>query len=264
MNVTIQDVTPQMAEVWLNQNKSNRALRPGIVEKYAADMVAGKWTQTIDPIGFYKDGDVCNGQHRLFALVESDTTQKFIVVHGIDRAAGLNIDTGFLRTLIDNARISGSDDGLSPALITAARAIALGNTQGTKSDSYTQKLAMVNEYREAAAFAASNVRRTRYLCGGAVLGAVGRAWLVEADKDRLARFCDVLASGLHENDGETPATALRNYLLKEQGIASTSTMWRDTFLKAMNAVYYFMRAKKLTVLKAVADEAYPLKKGKKK
>jgi hypothetical protein len=265
MNVTVEDVTPQIAEVWLNQNKTNRTLREGVAEAYAADMSADKWTQCTDPIGFYSDGDLANGQHRLFAVCLSGTTQKFIVVRGLSREDGLNIDTGFMRTLIDNARISGTDDGLSNTLVTAARAIANGSPNGAKRETYAQKLEIIEKYRAPAQFAASHVRRIRFLCSSPVLAAVGRAFMYEADQDRLRYFCTVLATGLYDDkEADSSAIVLRNYLLTKGALASSSAMWPDTFSKAQNAIWYFMHHKKLTTLKATDEETYPLTRTKKR
>lgn len=35
INPTMEDVTPVKAEKWLNQNRGNRKLREGVVERYA-------------------------------------------------------------------------------------------------------------------------------------------------------------------------------------------------------------------------------------
>lgn len=75
MQLTVEKITPKIAEAWLNANTCNRKLRDGIVERYAADMTAGKWTECPEPISFYVDGDLADGQHRLFAITESGTTQ---------------------------------------------------------------------------------------------------------------------------------------------------------------------------------------------
>lgn len=261
MNIVLETVTPKLAEAWINANKSNRKLREGLVEKYTCDMRAGKWTQCPEPISFYADGDLADGQHRLFAIIESDTTQEFPIARGLSREAGLNINTGAGRTLIDNARISGADTSLSPTLIAAAKAIEFGSLQWTgKGISNAETLSVVERHRAAAHFAATHVKRKQLLCGATVLGAVGRAWYVEPDKNRIVRFCEVLGSGFYEGDAETAAVTLRNYLLAKGSTASSSGLWHDTFLKAQNALSYFMRGKKLTTIKSVAEEIYPLTK----
>ncbi len=262
MNVTQELVTPKLAEAWLVANKSNRTMRSGVAERYTADMKAGRWTECPEPITFYADGDLADGQHRLWAIVESGCSISFLIARGLSREAGLNINTGLGRSLIDNARISGADTGLSPAVITAARAIEFGVAAPGRALSNAEVLATVERHREPATFAATTVKRRQLLCGAVVLGAVGRAYLHEPDHDRLRRFCDVLGSGFYEGDGETAAVTLRNYLTTKGATASSSALWRDTFLKCQNAVWYFMRGKKLTAIKVVSEEVYPLAKAK--
>ncbi len=259
MEIGIENVTPTKAMAWLNLNKSNRKMREGVAEKYAADMSAGRWTSCPTPISFYDDGDVADGQHRLWAIVESGVAQKFPVARGLKREDGLNIDTGFGRTLVDAGRISGRDTGLSTTLLAVARAVAEGScAKGTPSNA--QRLAWVAEHREASTWAASNGPKAKYLRNTVVLTSIARAWYYETDLSRLKRFCDVVNSGFYDGDGESAAVALRNYLLQKEAVSSSAAMWGDTFLKVQNAIAYFMKGKKLTVIRGVADEAYPLKK----
>ncbi len=252
------NITPKMAEQWLNTNTSNRSLRAGVVEQYAADMKAGNWTQCTAPICFYDDGDLADGQHRLYAVVESQTTQRFMVMRGLSREDGLNIDTGLGRTVVDNGRISGLDTGLSAALVGTARAVASGMpSMGRMSNA--QKLAVVSQHREACEWAVSHVPHTKNICNSVVLGAVARAWYVERDHERLAEFCKVIGTGFANGDGDTAAVAMRNYMLQNAGIASGAAMWRDSFLKVQNAIHYFMERRRLTVIKSVKEDTYPLK-----
>lgn len=263
VTTTNEKITPAKAEQWLNSNCNNRSLREGVVEAYADDMRNGNWTRCTQPIAFYEDGDLADGQHRLYAIVESATTQEFIVMRGLSRRDGLNIDTGLARTIVDNARISGIDIDLSNNLVAAARAIELGETGGGgKRMTNAQKLAVVNEHREAAQWAISNLPRAKNIYNAPMLAGIGRAWYIESDMERLAQFCKVVGTGFGDGVEDSAAIAMRNYLLSNAGMASTSTMWRDTFLKGMNAIKYFMNRRRLTIIKSVSEEVYPLKKKK--
>jgi hypothetical protein len=262
MNIIVETITPTIAEAWLNANKSNRKMRDGVAEKYADDMRSGRWTVCPEPISFYVDGDLADGQHRLWAIVDSNTIQTFPVARGLLRIDGLNLNTGLGRSVVDNARISGTDTGLSFTLIAAAKAIEFGTIALNRTVSNSETLEVVNRHREAASFAASAVRRRQLLCGAVVMGAVGRAYVHETDHARLQRFCDVLGTGFYEGQDETAAITLRNYLLTKGAVASSTALWRDTFLKCQNAVHYFMRSKKLMTIKSVSEDMYPLTKAK--
>jgi hypothetical protein len=260
MDIKMETVTPSKAEAWLNVNKNNRKMRDGVAEKYADDMRNGRWTECPEPISFYADGDLADGQHRLWAIVESGCSISFPVARGLPRSAGLNINTGLTRSIVDNGRISGADTDLSNELVSVARALAQGH-QGSSSAplSNAARLEMVDEHREAAKWALANGPRGRGLRNAVTLAAIARAWYWEADKGRLKRFADVVSTGFADGDSESAAIALRNYFLTKKALLSGG-LWADTFIKTQNAIHYFMRGKKLTVIKGVQEEQYPLKK----
>lgn len=261
MEAKLEKITPNKAEKILDSNSINRSLRPGVVEKYADDMRKGRWTRCTAPIAFYEDGELADGQHRLYAIIESGAAQDFFVVRGLSREDGLNIDTGLGRSLVDNGRISGVDPNLSNTLIAVARGMSEGQQSSARNKglSNAARLEMVEAHREAAEWAVRNGPRGKGIRNAALLAALGRAWYLEADKERLARFCEVINTGFANGDTESAAIALRNYFIGRKGLVN-SGMWRDTFLKSMNAISYFMRGRRLTVIKGVAEEAYPLPK----
>lgn len=256
----LEKFTPAKAEAWLNRNKTNRRMRPGVAEKYAHDMKTGKWTECDMPITVYEDGDLANGQHRLWAIIESGTTQWFFVLRGFPRPAGLNVDTQLPRTLVDNARIAGVDDALNNTLVSWTRAVEYGDRQ-KRGNSFAERLDFVEKHREAVVWASvEGCLKGRYIRSAIIGAAMSRAWYHEDDKERLALFGKVVSTGFGNGDEDSAAVALRNYFLANNG--KTQFAWRDSFLKAQNAISYFMRRKKLHVIKGLKDEAYPKLKGK--
>lgn len=264
MQITMEKITPAKATTWLNKNTRNRKMRAGLAEKYAADMKAGRWTECPVPISFCDDGALADGQHRLWAIIEADVTLTMPVARGLTQEDMLNIDTGRSRTLVDNAKISGMNTSLSNELLAVVQAVEDGMRQpagpkNKKQRSNAERMDLVEKHGDAAAWAITNGPKGQGRRNKLTLAAVARAWYVEEDKERLRRFCDVFTSGMPGSDSELAAVALRNYFLLKGPAVSTEGMWRDTFLKAQNAIYYFMRGKKLTTIKKVADEMYPLK-----
>lgn len=264
IDISQERVTPKKAEEWLNANNVNRRLDNDKVTQYANDMRDGRWTSCAAPICFYDDGNIADGQHRLWAVVEAGSPMSFIIARGFSREDGLNIDRGKPRSLVDNAKISGSDVGLTNELIGVCRAIEDGqhanstNRSGSRLRSDAERLAIVAKHREAADWAISNGPRGKGIRTAMLTGAVARAWYFEADLDRLRRFGDVVTDGFSDGDAESAAVAFRNYLIHKSS-ATSSALWRDTFLKAQNAIYYFMQGRRLTVIKSVNSEQYPLK-----
>lgn len=206
-------ITGDKAEKYLNRNNGNRKMRDGIAEKYANDMREGRWTECAAPIVIYENGDIADGQHRLWAIVDSGKTQKFLVIRDFPREAGLNIDTGVPRSLVDNARISGLDNGLSNELISVARAIHYGERGGkTTQLSNSARLELIAQYREAADWAVAHGPRGKGLRNAVILAAVGRAYMHVDDREVLQRFCNVVSTGHSDGHHESAAVSLRNYL----------------------------------------------------
>jgi len=255
MQVTLERVTPRMAAAWLNMNTHNRKLRSGVAERYAADMMAGRWTSCPEPISFYADGRLADGQHRLFAIVESDVAITLPIARGLTLQDGLNLNTGIPRNVIDNVRLTGIEVDVDKQKLATAKSIHYG-TRWHAAPSTSESLAIYLQHQDAAVFATKHVAHAAGLCSSLITGAVGRAWYFETDKQRLARFCSVLANGLHGAPGEIAATAIRNYLKANPGNA-TAGQWIQTFAKVQNAIWYFMRSQPLLIIKAVSDEAYP-------
>lgn len=256
-NVSLERITPKLATEWLNHNRGNRKLREGKAEQYAQDMKAGNWTQCLDPIAFYADGDIANGQHRLWAIVESETTQEFIVIRNFPRDAGLNIDTQIGRTIVDNARISGADAALSNELVAACLFYENGNKLYTPI-SNADRLACVARHRGPVQWAVSHGPVGRGYRNMVMLSAVARAFAAGADPERLVAFCKVMTTGVSDGSKDTAAIALRNYIIA-RGHRVLSHEMRDFFLKAQNAIYYFLKGRPLGVIKSIKDETYPLR-----
>lgn len=101
-------VTPQLAVEWLTRNTLNRPLKEGKVEQYAKDMKAGRWQMNGETVKFTRDGDLMDGQNRLWAVSESGITVDMMVVEGLDPNVMPTIDTGAPRSMGDVLAIGGT------------------------------------------------------------------------------------------------------------------------------------------------------------
>jgi hypothetical protein len=109
MKPLLKEITPALAAKYLESNTENRKLRKRLVTRYARLMKKGKWIdETGEPIQFDTKGLLKNGQHRLQAIVESDTTHTFLVVEDISEEAFAVIDNGLKRNGSDVLQIEGA------------------------------------------------------------------------------------------------------------------------------------------------------------
>ena len=109
LHVVEEQVTPAKAASWIEGNTDNRPLSDRRIKQYAADMTAGKWRLTHQPIALTDDGRLLDGQHRLWAIVESEQTVPMMVARNCDPETFAVIDGGKLRSGSDTLAVAGWD-----------------------------------------------------------------------------------------------------------------------------------------------------------
>lgn len=107
-SATIEEITPDKASFYLATTVIQRKLSETTVDKYASGMSRGEWKYNGQTIIFDWDGHLINGQHRLRALIKSNTSQTFLVVRGVDSETILTMDDGKRRNFSDNMYMKGS------------------------------------------------------------------------------------------------------------------------------------------------------------
>ncbi|PHR23599.1 MAG: hypothetical protein COA36_16845 [Desulfotalea sp.] len=129
MTTEVKDVTPKIAREMLSMNEINRNLNDRHVLFLSKEMKNGNWMFDGSPIKFSKDGLLLDGQHRLSAIIRSNTTQKFLIVIGISNDAFKVMDTGKLRSSADALNIKGVP---SYTTVAACAKFILNNQKGRR------------------------------------------------------------------------------------------------------------------------------------
>jgi hypothetical protein len=84
MKTQIQKITPSIAsQILADRNRKNRKLVRAVSEQYAAEMKAGRWALTHQGIAFDDEGNLIDGQHRLYAVVLSGVSIDMMVTTDI-------------------------------------------------------------------------------------------------------------------------------------------------------------------------------------
>lgn len=107
MKTEVREISPEVASMMLKKNYNNRKLTKSNVTFLSKQMTEGKWLFDGQPIRFDKFGRLLDGQHRLNAVVNSGTTQSFLVVSGLDDSTFQVMDTGKNRSGSDALSIMG-------------------------------------------------------------------------------------------------------------------------------------------------------------
>ena len=124
----IKDITPKIAAKLLERNLINRTLRQRHVDWLASQMTSGYWKFTGDAIKMNRDGVLVDKQHTLSAIIQSGTTQRFVVIGGLDDTIIEVIDTGIARTAGDVLKMNNIQNANSVAAL-CRRILAFKNRQ---------------------------------------------------------------------------------------------------------------------------------------
>jgi len=107
MNIETKVIGPVLAAELLKNNTRNRLVNKKLVDRYASDMANDNWQFVGDPIRIAEDGTLLDGQHRLHAVIKSDTKHEFLVITGLEGQSQAVMDGGRSRRLHDVLKING-------------------------------------------------------------------------------------------------------------------------------------------------------------
>lgn len=213
---TLQRVTPKMAAEWLSKNHHNRNIRQAVVADYARDMASGNWQVTGEAIKFNCDGTLLDGQHRLMAIIRSDTPVDMLVVRGVQSAAQDVMDSGRVRGAADMLKLNGyKNSNVLAALARLARQIErtsqpVSHRGGTGISLTKPEIKeWVAENPDGEDAAAVGQRYTDSI--DAPPTAIAYAWLrlARIDSGAAAEFFDSLANHQTDGPGDPRAALLR-------------------------------------------------------
>jgi hypothetical protein len=247
MSVRKVRVTPTLAAKWLERNPNNRPVSMSCVQTYAADMKLGRWKVNGATIVFNKKRELIDGQHRLWALLEADTSIDMLVVEGVDEDAKLTIDGGRTRRPADRLWMFGRVE--RPR--TVAASLVLINRVVSKQSDKASAHALWEQYgtyRASFDWALRSIHAS-YALLAPVYGA-----LVFAHR-ALPIYVEAFAQELQSRDDQpkSPAAALlRDYFLHHK-VAGTIDERVATFLKTLRCIQAFTRSERLAKLYASYD-----------
>lgn len=146
----VEIISPDTARELLTYNTHNRNIRGRVIAAYAVDMAAGNWRENGESIKLAKDGTVLDGQHRLHAIIESDTSQRMLVVRGLPMETQETVDGGAKRKFADVLKLRKETRYISIAAL--ARGVHLwqighrGRGTGRYVPTTSQLLATLDEF----------------------------------------------------------------------------------------------------------------------
>jgi hypothetical protein len=258
MKVEVMTISPDQAKAWLAANTNNRNLRVRLVKKYSSDMIAGAWHLTHQGIAFYDDGSLCDGQHRLAAIVAANTPVEMTVAHDIPRGSGKVIDGHAARQVHDALRIGGAPKWIDKDVVAIVRFMA-STGQGSKMFfSIDQIEAYAIKYEDSIRFARSFLTiKKRGLTCAALWACYVSADLHGVSRDKISRFAEIIISGEIATPSENAALRLREYILFNSIAWHGSGHSVDTAKRAQRAIQAFADDQPLSKLYQPTGWVYP-------
>lgn len=246
-------ITPGLASVLLNMNPNNRPLSESRVRRFAKDMIDGRWEFNGEPIIVAADGDLNDGQHRLSAIISSNSPQALLLVFGVTRESRLTVDQGGGRTA---GHYLGMEGVKNANLCASIARIVLGfeASDGTKtrsdaSNSEVFQRSMSDEgVRDAAHYAASVNKYARGILTATYIGAAYYLF-AEIDEGDARKFLDQVCVGEDIKRGD-PAFAVRRALTGHE-TSGTHSARKDAMEVVFRGWNAFRQGRKLNLAKTL-------------
>jgi len=245
-------ITPDWAwDIICQRNTLNRDIRPDRISKYIKDIISGNWEVINNGIGFYEDGTLADGQHRLLAVSEAKISVEAIVVFGMKKSSLPRIDEGASRNTKDVAQLMGLDVGYAQLGI----ANYILEYKDLKRDMpRAEQIAFYERHKDAINFVTTKLKR-KNVSRVPVSAALARAWY-SVDHDILSKFLTVLDTGLIESPKDQAAITLREFLLKNNN--HSGPFRAEVYRKTQAALMNFIEGKPITRLYGMEEEQFLL------
>jgi hypothetical protein len=195
----------------------------------------GRWMVSCDAVGFDTDGRLVNGQHRLSAVIASETPAALLVVRGLSPDVFEVLDTGKKRSASDALAILGYEN--YTVLASAGRLftnyLKFGRLSGsivTTAAENEEVVETVQAFPHLQDSARLLVRYKNDLIGIASASVLTFVHAIYAQTHRAEadEFMEKLATGHGIGDGE-PVGVLRNQLIRA-ALTGNTKLDRDALL----------------------------------
>lgn len=242
MHYRTQKIGPTQATKLLETTKNNRPVSQATVERYANDMKNGKWRMTGQPIIISDSGNLLDGQHRLWAIVQSEAEVEVMVVTGVADDAIWSIDTGRSRTIGQVLHMNGTKHANRTAAV--ARTIDIveyGN--GKRKLSVDDYRAIMQRHKGISwIMEQPNISRSGPFCTAGVLAAFALLW--EKNKEEAEKLWPIFWDGADLGKGD-PFLTVRQHLTNNIGGRGGNQPSVSTCRRVLTAIAYRMRGEKM-------------------
>lgn len=247
------EITPEIAKnILATKNLNNRTIMKATVDAYARDIADGEWKVTNQGIGFLKNGNLADGQHRLSAIVKANKPVLMQVTYGLEKDAINGIDQHKIRHAHDVLTMSGNYGTISKNDVAALKlccnrpklSVATLEKVYVEMSEFLEITKTILPYNSG--FSSSPIQ-------SAMMLAIYRCELVSIVKE----FAEVLVHGISKKPEHEIIIRLRDVILKN-GVGRGGSERKAFMKQVMWVIESFAKGEKRKRLVEPMDYAYKL------
>ena len=253
--VEIVDITPALAQVWLNLNHpENRAPSRMKQAQYGRDMLTGHWMPNGEAVKFDSLGRLMDGQNRLLAVIRTGITVPMFVFRELPPAAFHTLDHGYSRPMLWWINADTRATAVAMTTVCGGAGVHVSGTRPTESEME----AFMQKHSEAVTFAVGAMGRQTGVT--AVTRAIIARAFYHVDRTILRDFVDCLyLRQVFSPRRQTAVMRLRDILNSGGSNRSrTSGNAKDRYLKTERCVMAFVRDEPISRLYKASGELFPI------
>ena len=215
-------ITPTIAKQLLEQNTINRNVKKPVVELYSRQMANGEWREdTGEVIKISKTNRILDGQHRLLAIVKSNTAINLHIAYNVDDTVFSVLDTGSKRNSTDTFKVANIKQGNTiPSIITMYNLLSNNQKRGARINNVSTNSELLDQYNEDPIFWQNIAKESHnmYLTFAKIIhpSYIGGfyAFLSKLDSEKATQFMHQLTTGI--NITNQSVTLLRTKLMQDK------------------------------------------------
>jgi hypothetical protein len=250
--VTIATATKPLIDALLALNTNNRKLRHTAVSRLAQDIASGHWKLTASGVGVDSLGRLCDGQHRLQAIVEAGYPPiQFMLATGLDPDSQAVVDRHAKRSMADALSLVHGRT-ISTNLVAAANCLISIKNATSKTDNFAWAGSRISDAQAAATMIEweDDLTPVMAACGGSARAPVAAALAVyhRHDAEGAIELSDQLRRGIGLSEFD-PAYRLRSALNIAACKAGGSQSTIRAFSYTVTAIVAHAEGRSLKLLK---------------
>lgn len=261
METQCMHVTPELANLMLDHNIHNRHVRADKVNSIAAAIAKGNFDLTHQGIAFWNNGELADGQHRLYAIIKAGKPVDILVTVGMKPTP--NVDGGLNRNEADRLAMGGYDLSWVSSKVIAVKNIIFSAFPSLSLITIEETAEYLQAKQDSFVFALERYRpgRVKRLNSAAIPAAITLAHMDHCDPVRLSTAASILGSGVipaqaYQDPSVNTILRLRSQLLAYSDTRGAGTNKYILYCTA-HAISQFMKCKEKHTIRV--PQKFPFK-----